>query len=184
MKNKIEVIKSYLKMLRINFDFDNEKLVNSFNINGNDLNYVGYYNEEMYNSKNVKVNTNEELVNVTLKENMVIVHYSSEESCNYDLGFTALKYNWCTVYVDKIAYIFQDNDNIVITIGVDAKETFKDDNGNIKEYIKRPRTIQDMEILEVLTVPVSENVNFCEDISELVKPYLKVKDYSLYSKTL
>ena len=96
--------------------------------------------------------TNEELINVTFKENMVIVHYSSEESCNYDLGSTALKYNWYTVYVDKIAYIFQDNDNIVITIGVDAKETFKDDNGNIKEYIKRPGTIQDMEILEVLTV--------------------------------
>ena len=182
MNDKIEVVKSYLKLLRIEFDFDNEKLVSVINKNANDFNYVGYYNEKMYNDKNIKVNINEECVNVTLKENMVIVHYNSEESSNYDLGFSALNYNWFTTYTDKIAYIFQDDNNIVITIGLDSKCSFKDNNGNIKSYVERPRTIQDMDVLEVLTVPISENIDFRKDISELVKPHLKIKEYSLYNK--
>lgn len=184
MINEIEVVKSYLKLLRIEFDFDNEKLVSVTNKNANDFNYVGYYNEEKYNRNNIKVNTNEECVNVTIKENMVVVHYNSQEACNYNLGHSPLKYNWSTIYNDKIAYIFQDDDNIVITIGVDSKQFFKDDKGNVKNYTERPRTIQDMDILEVLTIPVSEKINFYEDISELVKPHLKMKEYSLYSKTI
>ena len=35
MRNKVEVIKSYLKLLNIEFDFDNGKLVDVFNVNGN-----------------------------------------------------------------------------------------------------------------------------------------------------
>lgn len=184
MRNKVEVIKSYLKLLNIEFDFDNGKLVDVFNVNGNDLNYVGYYNEEKYNDKNVKVEKNMETVNVTIKENLVTVHYNSEEACNYDLGYTELNYNWYTTITSKIAYIFQDNDNLIITIGVDSKCTLKDENGNCKSEITRPKTIQDMEILEILTIPVKENVNFFEDVSEIVKPHLGLKEYSIYSKSL
>lgn len=184
MENKIEVIKSYLELLNIEFDFDNNGLVSVFNRNGNDFNYVGYYKEEKCNNKGVKVLKNEENVNITIKENLVTVHYNSEEGCNYDLGFTELNYNWFTTITDKIAYIFQDNDNLIVTVGVDSKCTLKDDNGNCKSEITRANTIQDMDILEVLTIPVNGNINFFEDISEFVKPYLGLKEYSIYEKTL
>lgn len=184
MENKIEVIKSYLELLRIEFDFDNNELVSVINVNGNDLNYVGYYKEEKCNNKGVKVLKKEENVNITIKESIVTIHYNSEEGYNYDLGYTELNYNWFTTITDKIAYIFQDNDNLIVKFGVDSKCTLKDNDGNFNGQIKRANTIQDMDKVENLKIPVNGNINFFEDISEIVKPHLKRKEYYLYEKTL
>lgn len=183
MNNKeLEVVKSYLKILDIEFDFENNNLVSVINKNSNKLNYIGYYFDEKYNTKGIKLNKENKSLNIIIKESVVTVHYNFDFATNYNIGGLELNYNWFTTVENKIAYFIQDNDNIVITTGTDNKTTLKDNAGNSKTEIIRPQTLQNMDMIEIINVPVAETINFNSDISELINPYLKMQEWSLYRK--
>ena len=119
MKNKIEVIKSYLDLLKIEKDFflDYQNYEIKNNRRDDSFRCLAVINNSKINNENTLVEKTESGLKINISDNLVTVHYVDEHRANINLFNRDLEHNWLSVLTVKIAYFIIDNDNLVIMTG-------------------------------------------------------------------